>query len=229
MTDNSRVPYSVGIIMDGNRRWAKENSVPSLEGHRAGAEKLKEFLPWALERGIKEIIVYAFSTENWNRGEDEVKYLLALIGSLLDDWIDDVLKQGGRLQFIGQLDRLPDALQKKIQQATERTKGGEKGTLIIALSYGGRAEILSAVNKLLTMDREVVTEDDLWSAMWSADFTDPDLIIRTGGEKRLSNFLTWQSTYSELFFTDTKWPDFSKEEFFSILDQFSKREQRHGT
>lgn len=228
MTNENKGPHAIGIIMDGNRRWAKEKGVPSLEGHRMGGEKLKEVVGWAQERNIEEVTVYAFSTENWNRSEEEVSYFIKLLETVLNEWVDDVIRRGGRLRFIGQLERLPEKLQKKIAEVTERTKDGTKGTVIIALSYGGRAEILSAVNKVLAMDREVVTEQELRDAMWSAGLLDPDLIIRTGGDKRLSNFLTWQSTYSELFFTDTKWPAFTKEEFFSILDEFATRERRNG-
>ena len=226
--EDSNGPRSIGIIMDGNRRWAKENGLPQLEGHRIGIEKIKDAMKWAQERGISEVTIYAFSTENWNRSEEEVSYLMKLFEAMLDNWIQEVIEHGGCLKFIGQLERLPKTMQKKISEVTELTKNGKDGTLIIALSYGGRAEILDAVNKLIVMDREVVTEQELRDAMWSAGLHDPDLIIRTGGEKRLSNFLAWQSTYSELFFTDTKWPAFTKEEFNMILDNYAERERRRG-
>jgi undecaprenyl diphosphate synthase len=222
------VPQSIGVIMDGNRRWAKEKGVPILEGHRAGLEKIKEVLEWALDVGVKEVTVYAFSTENWNRSEEEVKQFMGLIEFAFATWIDEIIEKDTKVRLIGQFDRMTESAQKKIAEVTERTKDGKNGTLVIALSYGGRAEILSAVNKLLLMEREVVTEEELRNAMWSAGLLDPDLIIRTGGEKRLSNFLTWQSTYSELFFTETKWPAFSREEFDSILAEFAERERRHG-
>jgi undecaprenyl diphosphate synthase len=227
MPDNTTA-RSVGIIMDGNRRWAKENGKSSLEGHRAGLENVKVILEAALEKNVEEMILYAFSTENWNRSKEEVGHFMSLIELAFDTWFDEIIQKDTKIRFIGEIERMTESAQKKMATVVERTKDGKNGTLVIALSYGGRAEILSAVNTLLVMDREVITEQELRDAMWSAGLLDPDLIIRTGGDKRLSNFLTWQSTYSELFFTDTKWPAFSKEEFGGILDEFASRERRHG-
>jgi len=219
---------SVGIIMDGNRRWAKEQGLPSFEGHRLGLEKVKDLVSWVQEAGIKELTLYAFSTENWNRTPLEIDYLMKLFENTFGTEIDNIVEKGARVRFIGQRERLPQSLQKKMQEAEERTKGGEKGTLIIALSYGGRAEIVAGVNALLAEKAENVDESAFRKALWGGEFTDPDLIIRTGGDKRLSNFLTWQSVYSELFFTDTKWPDFEKAEFESILAEYASRERRRG-
>ena len=221
-------PRSIGIIMDGNRRWAKEKGLPSLEGHRAGLEKVKETFQWALDKGVEEVTIYAFSTENWNRAQEEVSYFMDLIDFAFKTWMKEIIEKDTKIRVIGQLDRLSETTQEKINEVTEKTKNGKNGTLAIALSYGGRAEILSAVNKLIVMDREVVTEEELRNEMWSTGLLDPDLIIRTAGDKRLSNFLPWQSIYSELFFTDTKWPAFTKEEFNSILDEYVERERRHG-
>lgn len=227
MTDTA-IPKSIGMILDGNRRWAREHNLPPLEGHRRGMEKVKEVLSWAREAGIREFVVYAFSTENWNRTEEEVSYLMSLFAECCGSWSDEVKKQNYKLVFIGERDRLSATLQEKMKQAEEKTKDGNEGTLAVALSYGGRAEILAAVNALLAAKSESVDEASFRKAMWSAGLLDPDLVIRTGGEQRLSNFLTWQSTYSELFFTDTKLPAFAKEEFLSILDEFAKRQRRHG-
>lgn len=221
-------PRSIGIIMDGNRRWAKENGLPSLEGHRKGLDKVTDLLEWAEAANIEEVVLYAFSTENWNRTPAEVEYLMKLFEEAIENKFNGFIERGGRVRFIGQRDRLTLTLQKLMQATEERSAGGTKGTLIVALSYGGRAEILSAVNELLTAGREQVTEAELRDAMWSKGLLDPDLIIRTGGDMRLSNFLTWQSAYSELFFTETKWPDFSKDEFDSIISDFSGRERRLG-
>ncbi len=221
-------PHCIGFILDGNRRWAKEAGLPTLEGHRRGMEKVKEILTWAREHEIHDLVVYAFSTENWDRAPEEVAYLMDLFAEFCDKWGNDVAKEGGRMRFIGQRGRFSPQLQTKMGEAEEKTKDGTKGTLWVALSYGGRAEILDAVNTLLTQDRDQVTEEELRSCMWSVGMPDPDLIVRTGGEQRLSNFLMWQSAYSELFFVDTKLPAFTKKEFESILDEYSARERRHG-
>lgn len=226
MTNN--VPASIGFILDGNRRWAKEQGLQTLEGHRRGGEKVKEIVKWAHDAGIKEIIVYAFSTENWNRSQEEVAYLLELFESTIDELTEQVRQAKGTIRFIGQRERFSKTLQDKMTTGETKTAGGSEGTLVIAVSYGGRAEILSAVNTVLANGFEMVDEEQLREAMWSKGLRDPDLIIRTGGEKRLSNFLTWQSVYSELFFTDTKLPDFSKEEFLSILKEYAERERRVG-
>jgi undecaprenyl diphosphate synthase len=223
-----QVPTSLGLIMDGNRRWAREQGKPTLEGHRAGLDRAKEAVRWAHDAGIQEVILYAFSSENWSRAEEEVSYLMKLLEIAFEKWFDQFVQDGSKLRFIGDRGRLSESLQKLMQEAEERSAGGTKGTLAIALSYGGRPEILTAVNELLLEGREQVTEEELRAHMWTAGLADPDLIIRTGGEKRLSNFLLWQSAYSELFFTDTKWPAFTKEEFDSILEDYAARERRNG-
>lgn len=224
----SKTPAAMGFILDGNRRWAKENGLPSLEGHRRGMEKVREIVRWSKEAGVRDVIVYAFSTENWNRSPEEVSYLMDLFAEFCGRWTDEVKKNNGRIRFIGQRERFSDSLQAKMSEAETATAHGNEGTLWVALSYGGRAEILAAVNTLL---REGVSETDeagLRARMWSAEMPDPDLIIRTGGEERLSNFLTWQSVYSELIFTETKLPAFSKEEFDHALEEYAERERRHG-
>jgi len=219
------MPDAVGIIMDGNRRWAKGKGMPSVRGHQAGYEKLKEATRWAHEAGVKELTVYAFSTENWNRSQEEVGYLMELLEHALTRGLEDLEKEGVRMRFIGERARFSSAFKEKMDAVEARTSVNAGITLVIALSYGGRSEILSAVQKL---EGKEVTEEALRNAMWSAGLLDPDLIIRTGGEMRLSNFLTWQSAYSELMFTDTLWPDFSKEEFLGMLEAFGMRERRMG-
>lgn len=222
------VPKAIGIIMDGNRRWAKERGLPTLEGHRQGLRRVQDAATWAFDAGVQEVTIYAFSTENWNRSKEEVEYLMELFEEACRSEFTEVMKAGGRIRFIGQRERMSEKLQALMQDVEEQSSGNDRGTLVIALSYGGHAEILSAANALLVDGKEQITEAELRSRMWSAGLLDPDLIIRTGGEKRLSNFLTWQSAYSELFFTDTRWPDFLKEEFMRILEEFSVRERRHG-
>lgn len=221
-------PRSIGMIMDGNRRWARERGLETLEGHRAGAEKIFEVASWAHTAGIEEIILYAFSTENWNRTEAEVGYLMSLTENLFTERLDYFLKASVRVRFIGDLSRVSDRLRGVMQETEEKTSQGEKGTLVFAFSYGGRPEIVAAVNTLLAEGVSEVDETAFSKALWTADFQDPDLILRTGGEHRLSGFLPWQSVYSELFFTDTRWPDLSEEEFMGVIEAFRTRDRRHG-
>jgi len=225
--DKNLPPVSLGIVMDGNRRWAKSKGLMALAGHRAGAEKLKDVVEWSKAAGIKFLTVYAFSTENWNRSLEEVSGIMNLLEEYLDREFGELSKTT-RLRFIGERERFSDVIREKVEHLEKVSKDQESFTLSIALSYGGRAEILEAVNKLIEEDREVVTESELSEKLWTAGTPDPDLIIRTGGEKRLSNFLLWQSVYSELFFTPTLWPDFSREEFDAIVAEYAKRERRNG-
>ena len=225
--DKNLPPVSLGIVMDGNRRWAKSKGLMALAGHRAGAEKLKDVVEWSKAAGIKFLTVYAFSTENWNRSLEEVSGIMNLLEEYLDREFGELSKTT-RLRFIGERERFSDVIREKVEHLEKVSKDQESFTLSIALSYGGRAEILEAVNKLIEEDREVVTESELSEKLWTAGTPDPDLIIRTGGEKRLSNFLLWQSVYSELFFTPTLWPDFSREEFDAIIAEYAKRERRNG-
>lgn len=230
MVSEIKLPESIGIIMDGNRRFAKKHGLPSLEGHRQGFEKFKEVAGWARDAGIKYLIVYALSTENWQRSKEEVSYLLDLFRRILKEEVERLHTEGVRVIFAGDLHRFPDDLREMMEKAHEKTSRNTKNTLVIAASYGGRSEIINAVNRILFEKEvgDVVTEADIEAHLWTAGVPDPDLIIRAGGESRLSNFLPWQSVYSELFFSKTLWPDFSKEEFQSILDDFSARERRMG-
>lgn len=221
-------PQSIGIILDGNRRYAKAMGVSSFEGHRLGFEKVKEVLEWAKEAGIKEMTLYAFSIENWNRSPEEIDYLMGIFEKAFGEYFEEVMKKNIKLRFLGERGRLSSKLQALMNDAEEKSAGNTEGTLAIAISYGGRAEILDAVNTLLAEGRDQVTEEELREKMWSRGMSDPDLIIRTSGEKRLSGFLTWESVYSELFFIDTHWPGFTKEEFQSILEEYAARERRHG-
>lgn len=221
-------PRSIGVIMDGNRRWARSRGLPTPEGHRAGAEKLFELAAWAHGAGIEEVILYAFSTENWSRAEEEVGYLMRLAESLFADQLSRFIDTGVRLRFVGDLSRASLRLQGIMRDAEERTRDGKKGTLAFAFSYGGRAEILAAVNQLLAHGAGPVDESAFSASLWSAGLRDPDLVLRTGGEHRLSNFLPWQTAYSELFFLDTMWPDLSEEEFDGVLASYRARERRHG-
>jgi len=216
----------VGIILDGNRRWAKARGLPTLEGHRAGMETVTNAVRFIRESGVKHLAVYAFSTENWNRESAEVSYLMSLFREAMQKQMRELGKEGIRIRFVGQRERFSADLQKAMHNTEEDTRRNDAFTLWVCLSYGGRAEIVAAANA--AAGNGDITEESFARHLWTAEMPDPDIIIRTSGEKRLSGFLTWQSVYSELFFTDTKWPDFSKEEFDSILAEFAQRERRRG-
>ncbi len=221
-------PQCIGIILDGNRRWAKAHGLPTLEGHRRGYEKVKDIMGWAKEEQIPFVIVYAFSTENWNRKVEEVSYLMGLFKEILTTKLAELKKEGIRVRCIGERSRFSTDLQGLMDRAEEETAGLSGPTLVLALSYGGRADVVQAVKRAVKEGKNDITEAEFSSYLWSSGLPDPDLIIRTGGEKRLSGFLTWQSVYSELFFVDTLLPDFSKSEFQAILAEFASRERRMG-
>jgi undecaprenyl diphosphate synthase len=224
------IPNCVGIIMDGNRRWAKAKGLKPFEGHKAGGETLKNVVTWGRDLGIKHIIFYTFSTENWQRAEEEVSYLLGLIGEYLINELEHFAKEGGVLHYVGDLSRFSEDLQQKLRESEERTKNNPGPHVYFALNYGGRQEILSAVKKIVSESPkpEEVTEEYFAKHLQTGAMPDPDLIVRTSGEQRLSGFLPWQGVYSELFFTNTLWPDFSKEEFEQIIKDYGERERRIG-
>lgn len=229
MTNQDPQPLSIGIILDGNRRWAAERGLPTLEGHRKGAEKVRELMEWAHELGLGTVYIYAFSTENWNRSPEEVAYLMELFAeAFTGDLVQEVGKRNGRIVFMGDRSRLSAELVQKMEETERETSTGNGTTLAVCMSYGGRGEILHAANTLIREGKEIQSEEEFARALWRSDLPDPDILIRTSGEKRLSGFLTWQSVYSELFFTDTMWPAFSKEEFLSILAEYRNRERRRG-
>jgi undecaprenyl diphosphate synthase len=218
----------VGIILDGNRRWAKEHGLPKLEGHRVGLlDTLRSTVRFVRGRGIPHLVVYMFSTENWNRDHEEVSYLMDLFRESIRDEMKELGKEHVRIRFAGQRERFSKDLQEAMDEAEKETSQNSALTLWCCLSYGGRAEIVSAARAAAAAGEEV-NEESLARHLWTHDMPDPDIIIRTSGERRLSGFLTWQSVYSELFFTDTKWPDFSEEEFDAILAEYAQRERRRG-
>lgn len=224
----NETPVTVGIIMDGNRRWARENGLPSLEGHRRGYDKLKEVVGWCCDAGVRNLIVYAFSTENWNRAEEEVGYLMRLLNIALEEMTVRAQKEDTRIIVLGERSRFSPEMRAAIERAEEETKGGSALTLGVALSYGGRAEILDAVRRIPPEKLATLTEEEFSQLLWTRDIPDPDLIIRTSGEERLSSFLPWQSVYSELYFTKTYWPAFTREEFDAALAEYAARERRRG-
>ncbi len=226
----NKVPCHLGIIMDGNRRWAKERGLPGLEGHREGAEKIREVVKWCKSHGVKILTLYAFSTENWNRSPEEVNFLMRLLGTFLEKEMKEFQKRKVKLQIIGQRERLPASLLKKIGEAEDLTKNNDDLILILAISYGGRAEIVRALKKMIQgkISSGKVTEEKVAEYLYTAGLPDPDLIIRTSGEQRISGFLLWQSAYSELYFTNKYWPDFLEKDFDEALAEYDKRQRRFG-
>jgi undecaprenyl diphosphate synthase len=226
----NRVPVHVGIIMDGNGRWAKARGLPRLAGHRAGTKNLRRVIRAAADAGIKHLTFFAFSTENWSRPEEEVSGLMSLLGEFIDTETPELHKEGARLLHIGHLEHLEPRLREKIENAIELTKNNTRIDVIFAISYGGRDEIVTAVRKIVAagLPAEEITQQTLSDHMFTAGIPDPDLIIRTSGELRTSNFLTWQGVYSEWAFPEVLWPDFDEATLAEILEDFSKRERRFG-
>ncbi len=222
--------HCVGFIMDGNRRWAKAYNRPTLEGHAHGYETLKKMIQAVHSVRIPHMVCYAFSTENWKREPSEVSYLMKLLEQGIIGFESEVRLENKRinLRVIGERERLPENVREAIKQAEIGNTNDPELTVWVALSYGGRAEIVDAVNRAVQKG-ELVTEETFSPMLWTEGMPDPDLVIRTSGEIRTSNFLIWQSAYSELFFTETLWPDFGETEFQSILEEYGKRQRRRGT
>ncbi|OGG50314.1 di-trans,poly-cis-decaprenylcistransferase [Candidatus Kaiserbacteria bacterium RIFCSPHIGHO2_01_FULL_54_36] len=221
------VPACIGIILDGNRRWARENGLPSFEGHRRGVDNVAAIVRAARDLGVKHLIVYVFSTENWNRTKEEVSYLMDIFNSAIRERLSKLNDEGVAVRFIGQTERFSQTLQDAMRETEEKNPADPKITLWICLSYGGRAEIVQAA-RAAQKDGEELTEESLGKHLWTAGMPDPDLIIRTGGEHRISNFLLWQIAYSELFFTKKYWPEFEKSDLEDILNEYAERERRMG-
>lgn len=226
----TNIPAHVGIIMDGNRRWAQERNLPSLEGHLIGYEKMRKAPEWFFSRGVKIFSVFAFSTENWKRSQEEVNYLMKLLKKAVDEEVEDVHKKGHKILFSGKIDELPGDLPESCQEAMNKTKGNTKGILNICLNYGGRVEIVDAIKKMIKNKVEVeqVHEGMIRKYLYNGDLPDPDIIVRTSGEERLSGFQLWQSAYSELFFMEKYWPEFEESDADLILSEYASRKRRFG-
>lgn len=228
MSEAPSAPACVGFIMDGNRRWARAHNLPAFKGHGEGYKKLQEVMRWTREAGIPHVVAYAFSTENWRRSEEEVDHMLSLFRSVLENEIQKMIDERVRVRFVGDRSRFDTGLRTMMEKTEAETAKSYDVTLHLLMSYGGRAEIVAAVNAFLADGAGEATENAFAEKLWSSPMPDPDIVVRTGGEKRLSNFLPWQSVYSELFFSDSFWPDFSKEEFDAILAEFAGCERRNG-
>jgi undecaprenyl diphosphate synthase len=223
MDEEPARPRCVAIIMDGNARWAAREGLPVLEGHRRGARTLKQTVRDARELGIAELTVYAFSTENWTRPAAEVSGLMAMFAELIDSEVPELHDEQTRVRFMGRRDRISDQLRERIEWAEDLTGGHRERTLFVAFDYGGRAELLDAAAAYRGGG-----EQELRKHLYAPDMSDPELVIRTSGEQRLSNFLLWQSAYSELFFSDKLWPDFDRGELERALEDFADRQRRFG-
>ena len=220
----------LGLILDGNRRWAQAHGLPTLEGHRRGYDNLKTVGLAAVERGVEHVSAFVFSTENWQRSREEVGYLMDLLWNALTAELGFFQEHGLRLKVLGARDRLSDRMLQAIDGAQARTAAGRRGQLNLCLNYGGRAEIVEAVRQIAARGTppEKVTEELISAHVWSAGLPDPDLIIRTSGEQRLSGFLTWSGVYSELLFVDKHWPDFGPADLDAALAEFERRQRRFG-
>ena len=226
-----RIPRHIAIIMDGNGRWAEQRHLPRIAGHRAGTENLRRIIEACVEFGVQYLTIYAFSTENWKRPQDEVDGLMQILAESIEKELVKLHKQGTRLIHIGRLEQLKDPLRQKVLDAVHITRENKRLTLCIAWNYGGRDEIVHAVQKMLMdgVKAEKVNEDLINHYLYTDGIPDPDLVIRTSGEMRTSNFLLWQSAYAEWYFTPVLWPDFNKEELRKAILDYGARERRFGS
>ena len=232
--DKESLPKHIGIIMDGNRRWAKSQGLSISQGHKEGAETLKKIAKYANKIGIEYITVYAFSTENWKRAKEEVSALMLILQNYVDDFLEKTSTDNIKIQFLGDITALSKNLQKSINNCIEKTKNNTGLTLNIAFNYGGRVELIRAVKEIAkkvednTIDVEDINEELISNELYTAGQPDPDLVIRTSGELRLSNFLPWQSVYSELLFIEKYWPDFSEQDLDNAIIEYQKRTRKFG-
>lgn len=229
-----KIPEHLAVIMDGNGRWAKKRGLPRQAGHRQGAEKLQDLCRMCGRRGIKYLTVYAFSTENWNRPEEEVHTLMALFVEFFNRYDAQLAKEGIRVRFSGDIAQLPQPIQAIIKKGEQESRNRQKMQLIIAINYGGRRELMQACQSIAKdvkqglLEPEAIDEQILQNHLYLPDVPDPDLIIRPSGEQRLSNFLIWQSAYAELWFSDVLWPDFSESDLVEALSAYTRRDRRYG-
>lgn len=232
----NKIPIHIAIIMDGNGRWARSRGLPRIEGHKVGTEVAEKTIRWAYEFGIKYLTLYTFSTENWKRPKEEVNFLFDLFADFVTKKMPEVKKEGVRLRFIGKIEELPKKVIEVCKMAEKETKDNDNINVQVALNYGGRAEICDVVSRIfedfkngkINLDTSDINEELIQKYLYTADIPDPDLIIRTADEKRLSNFLIWQAAYAEYYFTDKFWPDFSKDDLRMAIEDFSRRTRKFG-
>lgn len=226
----NKIPTHIGYILDGNRRWAKKHAIPTYEGHLAGYNALREVIEATADAGVKYISFYTFSTENWNRAEDEIRGIMKLVRKLFGSGIKDLTKHGFKLVVLGERDRLPEDVCTMIDEAEAASVNGTRATLVMCFNYGGQQEIVSATKRAIGsgIDPDTLTAKDFEQFLDHPDVPPVDLIVRTSGEHRLSNFMLWRSAYSELLFLDKFWPDMRPEDVTAILEEYNRRERRHG-
>ena len=225
------IPNHVAIIMDGNNRWASEKHLPGVAGHQKGVERAREAVEFAVKKGISTLTIFAFSSENWGRSNEEVNLLMQLLNTALKEQVPNLIENSVQLNFIGDLTQFDSDLLNQMKKSEDLTACNEKEKkldLVVAASYGGRWDIINAVNSLKESNKDKISEEDLTSLLATSKFRDPDLCIRTGKEKRISNFLLWQLAYTELYFPDLLWPDFDDDEFEKALLEYSTRTRRFG-
>ena len=233
-TEAAKIPRHVAIIMDGNGRWAKEHHLPRLSGHEAGRQSVKKVVQAAIAHGVRYLTLYAFSVENWQRPREEVQGLMGLLRLVLREELTEMGREGVRLRAIGRLQDLPEAVREELESAIEKTKANTKLDLILALSYGSRVEITEAAKAIAreakagSLDPERVEEKTVSEHLYTRDLPDPDLLIRTSGEMRISNFMLWQISYAEIVVTPVLWPDFGEKEFAAALADYARRDRRFG-
>jgi undecaprenyl diphosphate synthase len=234
MTKENKLPQHIAIIMDGNGRWAKKRNLPRIFGHKEGAKSVRAVTEAAAEIGIKYLTLYAFSTENWKRPEKEVGFLMGLLKDHLENELPSMMKNNIRLLTIGDISKLPEAARKKLDEVRKKTSKNTGLKLVLALNYGSKAEITAAVKKIASQARQgkisvgAINDKTISKSLYTKDIPDPELMIRTSGEMRISNFLLWQIAYSEIYITDVLWPDFRKKELLAALHEYYRRERRFG-
>ncbi len=229
MTENT-LPTHVGIILDGNRRWAKKHGLPNLEGHRKGAEVFKEISLAAFEKGIKFLSAFVFSTENWKRTEEEISYLMKLLLKAVERYLDEYNKLGVKILVIGQRENLSQGVTKAIEKAESKTKDNSQATLVLCFNYGGQQEIIDAVKQIMKngIKPEAVDQDKIEQYLYSPEIPQLDLLIRTSGEQRTSGFMLWRAAYAELLFVKKCWPDFTITDLDDVVHEYNKRSRRFG-
>jgi len=223
-----KLPKHISIIMDGNGRWAKRRGLPRYEGHREGAKSLEKIIKFASEIGIDWLSVFAFSTENWKRPQEEVEVIMSLLVEYINTKIDDLNKLNIRLRFMGRRDNLSKKLLESIEKGEKETEKNDGMNFIVALNYSGKAEIIDAVNKIIKTGKQNITTEEFNKYLYIPEMPEPDLLIRTSGEYRISNYMLWELAYTELYFTEVLWPDFNEEELLKALYSYQSRERRFG-
>ncbi|WP_129407908.1 isoprenyl transferase [Marinitoga lauensis] len=224
-----KIPKHVGIIMDGNGRWARQRGLKRTMGHERGAKVAEDVIQWASDLGIRYLTLYSFSTENWKRPKEEVSFLFSLMVRYLESRLNKIIKENVRVRFTGRIEELPKNVFDVCKRIEDKSKNNTKIDVILAVNYGGRKEIVDAVNKLMEKGVKSINIEDISKNLYLPDVPDPELIIRTSGEIRISNFLLWQIAYSELYFTNTLWPDFTREDLIKAVEDYSNRERRFGS